>query len=458
MPAFPCAILPFLGRIPSCDRRHLKQVVEGDEFTRRLLDLHTSPAAPLPSPLPSAFRAAPPAALGLYRYDYFMQDPPPPGAPPAPTLCQVELNTMAASFGCLGARVRDVHALTIATGLGPPGATLDDLPANDAEDRLAAGLAAGHAAYIADDRSRGLEGGLPALPVVVVQPGERNVYDQMLLGLALLRATDGKVPLQRLSLAQLAAWGTVDPATNALVVRLPTDETSAATVAGEGSQWATPITAYRVSVAYFRAGYTPNDYPTDAEWAARTSLHASDAIAVPTVGVQLVGTKKVQQVLTAAGEVERYLEPGDAAAVRATFMPQLSLAPGAEGDANAATAIADANSWVLKPQREGGGNNLYGADVAAALRRMDPVERGGWVLMRRILPVRVPNVVVRAGVGRAAEVVCELGVFGIYLAQAGGEVTLNEASGTLLRSKLADVEDGGVAAGVAVLDSVRLVR
>jgi len=41
---------------------------------------------------------------------------------------------------------------------------------------------------------------------------------------------------------------------------------------------------------------------------------------------------------------------------------------------------------------------------------------------------------------------------------AGGEVTLNEAAGTLLRSKLADVEDGGVAAGVAVLDSVRLVR
>lgn len=438
-----------------CERRHLKQVVEGDDFTRRLLELHTSPAAPLPSPLPPAFRAAPPAALGLYRYDYFMQDPPPAGSPPAPTLCQVELNTMAASFGCLGARVRDVHALTVAAGLGPPGVTVDDLPANDVEARLAAGLAAGHAAYIADDRSRGLDGGLPALPVVVVQPSERNVYDQTLLGLALLRTTGGVVPLQRLSLAQLAAWGTVDAATNALVVRLPTDE---AAVAGAGGQWATSFTAYRVSVAYFRAGYTPDDYPTDAEWAARAALHASDAIAVPTVGVQLVGTKKVQQVLTAAGEVERHLGPADAAAVRSTFMPQLSLAPGPEGDANAATAVAHADAWVLKPQREGGGNNLYGADVAAALRRMDPVERGGWVLMRRILPVRVPNVVVRGGVGRPAEVVCELGVFGVYLALAGGEITVNEASGTLLRSKLADVEDGGVAAGVAVLDSVRLVR
>lgn len=432
--------------------------MEGDAFTRRLLELYPSPVAPPPSPLPPAFRVAPPAALGLYRYDYFIQDPPAAGSPPAPTLCQVELNTMAASFGCLGARVRDVHALTVAAGLGPPGVTADDLPPNDVEARLAAGLAAGHAAYIADDAARGVDGGLPALPVVVVQPGERNVYDQTLLGLALLRATGGAVPLQRLSLAQLAAWGTVDAATNALVVRLPTDEAAAAAVAGAGGQWATAVTAYRVSVAYFRAGYTPDDYPTDAEWAARAALHASDAIAVPTVGAQLVGTKKVQQVLTAAGEVERHLGAADAAAVRSTFMPQLSLAPGPDGDANAATATADAGAWVLKPQREGGGNNLYGADVAAALRRMDPVERGGWVLMRRILPVRVPNVVVRGGRAQAAELVCELGVFGVYLERAGGEVTINETSGTLLRSKLADVEDGGVAAGVAVLDSVRLVR
>jgi len=369
----------------------------------------------------------------------------------------VELNTMAASFGCLGARVRAIHALTIAAGLGPPGVTADDLPANDVEAQLASALAAGHAAYVSDDERRGLAGAdaLPALPVVVVQPGERNVYDQTLLGLALLHATGGAVPLQRLSLAQLTAWGTLDAATNALVVRVPP---GAVAQVGAGGSWATATSAFRVSVAYFRAGYTPDDYPTAAEWAARTALHASYAIAVPTVAVQLVGTKKVQQVLTAPGEVERYLPAADAAAVRSTFMPQRSLAPGADGDAAAAAATASPDAWVLKPQREGGGNNVYGADVVTALARMSPTERGGWVLMRRIHPVRGRNVVVRGGAGGAGEVVSELGVFGTYLATAAGEVTLNEAAGTLLRSKLADVEDGGVAAGVAVLDSVRLVR
>jgi len=49
----------------------------------------------------------------------------------------VEINTMAASFGCLGARVRSIRALTMAAGLGPPGVTADDSPANDVEAQLA---------------------------------------------------------------------------------------------------------------------------------------------------------------------------------------------------------------------------------------------------------------------------------------------------------------------------------
>jgi len=265
---------------------HLKEVVEGDDFTRRRLEIFTAPTPSTPSPLPPAFQEAPPAALGLYRYDYFMQHPPLPGSPPAPTLCQVELNTMAASFGCLGARVRCIRALTIAAGLGPLGVTADDLPANNVEAQLASALAAGHAAYVSEDERRGLADAdaLPVLPVVVVQPGERNVYDQTLLGLALLHATGGAVPLQRLSLAHLTAWGTLDAATNAFVVRMTPD---AVAQAGAGGSWATATSAFRVSVAYFRVGYTPEEYLTAAEWAAPTALHASDAISVPIVAVQL---------------------------------------------------------------------------------------------------------------------------------------------------------------------------
>ena len=41
---------------------------------------------------------------------------------------------------------------------------------------------------------------------------------------------------------------------------------------------------------------------------------------------------------------------------------------GPDADAVIAMALADPDGFVLKPQREGGGNNYYGACVRAAVR------------------------------------------------------------------------------------------
>ncbi|PNH06404.1 Glutathione synthetase, chloroplastic [Tetrabaena socialis] len=51
-----------------------------------------------------------------------------------------------------------------------------------------------------------------------------------------------------------------------------------------------------VCVFYFRAGYTPADYPTEAEWVARDLIERSSAAKCPTLAYQLAGTpEKVQQ-------------------------------------------------------------------------------------------------------------------------------------------------------------------
>jgi hypothetical protein len=41
-------------------------------------------------------------------------------------------------------------------------------------------------------------------------------------------------------------------------------------------------------------------------------------------------------------------------------------------------AIKDGSNWVLKPQREGGGNNLYGVELSGFLKknREDPILSG----------------------------------------------------------------------------------
>jgi len=48
-----------------------------------------------------------------------------------------------------------------------------------------------------------------------------------------------------------------------------------------------------VSVCYFRAGYTPDDYPTAAEWEARRMIEKSWAVKCPSIGYHLAGAKKV---------------------------------------------------------------------------------------------------------------------------------------------------------------------
>jgi hypothetical protein len=44
-----------------------------------------------------------------------------------------------------------------------------------------------------------------------------------------------------------------------------------------------------------------------------------------------------------------------------------TLFQGEEGDAAIARALADPHAYVVKPQREGGGNNVYGDDIAPFL-------------------------------------------------------------------------------------------
>lgn len=418
----------------ACDRAYLRTTLaetaaSDAAFTGRLLRLLDS--------------APPPRAgveMGIYRYDYFLHtddpDPARPGA--AVALRMVEMNCIAASFACLGTLTARMHRYLAAHPVAAARA-IDPacLPENDATAGLAHGLASGHATFLRRfGPSRGT-GGVTAA-VMVVQPGEHNVFDQELLRSALWEKHG--VRMVRMSLAEIDAHAAVvdEDGDAKLVVRQPTRP---------------PFT---VSVVYYRAGYGPADYPSEAEWDARATVEKSVAVKCPSVAVQLVGTKKIQQVLDNPGEVERFVEDAnDANLIRACFARQYSLAPGAEGDKAAKLGLERPDDFVLKPQREGGGNNLYSGELKAALQSMSVEERSAFVLMDRLRPVKVQSTLVREGAWQEAEIVSEFGVYGVHVTCDGGHVD-NEIGGTLLRSKLATQDDGGVAAGVAVLDSPRL--
>lgn len=212
-------------------------------------------------------------------------------------------------------------------------------------------------------------------------------------------------------------------------------------------------------MVYYREGYVPQNYDQQ-NWEARLLLERSRAVKCPDIATQLAGTKKVQQELSRPGTLEKLLpgRPEAVARIRATFAGLYSLDEGEEGDRIAATAIADPDRFVLKPQREGGGNNLYGEELRQVLEKIkDSPERTSYILMDKIKPQPALNYLLRAHSPlQVSECISELGIFGVYVRQ-GQELVLNQAAGHLLRTKAIEHADGGVAAGVAVLDTPYLV-
>jgi glutathione synthase len=143
--------------------------------------------------------------------------------------------------------------------------------------------------------------------------------------------------------------------------------------------------------------------------------------------------------------------------VRGTFAPQYDLSVNSKGRdlaLNPDTAL----NHVLKPQREGGGNNVYKSDIPEFLRSMPESDWRGWVLMELINPApNAQNVALRNdGEVIRGNVISELGVYGTILWENTGKILHNEQGGYLLRTKGKEVNEGGVAAGFSSLDSALL--
>jgi len=190
-------------------------------------------------------------------------------------------------------------------------------------------------------------------------------------------------------------------------------------------------------------------------------MERSLAIKCPSVHYHLAGTKKVQQELARPGPeiLEKFLSRGAVKAVQDVFTGLYSLDMNEEGDRAIEMAMANPNDYVLKPQREGGGNNIYGEDVKNYLEKIaNTEERSAWILMDRIHPPMQKNYMVRPNLAKPiyTDVVSELGIFGVIIGDKNS-IVMNEQVGHMLRTKLSSANEGGVAAGLGALDSVFLV-
>ncbi|KAG7388887.1 hypothetical protein PHYPSEUDO_011721 [Phytophthora pseudosyringae] len=405
----------------------VQSVVAEDAFTARLLAL---------SRLVQREGVQQKSYLGIHRSDYMLHEPQADAAGDSRRLLQVELNTIASSFACISSLVSGMHSFLVSRlGVDVPALEKhygvaateypNGLPQNDAITELPRALAAAHQHYGVKD----------AVVMFVVQPNEANAIDQRWLEYNLWEHHGVRV--LRRSMAEVDAHAKL--------------------VERDGKRTLV-IDGREVSVAYFRSAYTPNDYPTEHEWAGRTLIERSYAIKCPSIAYHLAGTKKVQQVLAQPAVLRRFMSEEEAKELETSFAGLYGLekdSPTIEDVKK--MAIANPRSYVLKPQREGGGNNLYGDEVASAIQKMSPAELESYILMERIFPKENPAVLVRNNLPVSGPTISELGMFVTSLFDSEGKEIVNKHAGHLLRTKLSGTDEGGVATGFSVVSSPLLV-
>lgn len=102
--------------------------------------------------------------------------------------------------------------------------------------------------------------------------------------------------------------------------------------------------------------------------------------------------------------------------VRECFMGLYSLVDGEEGTPEiVAKAKKNPEKYVMKPQREGGGNNFYNHQIVDSLDKFSARQRSAFILMDRISPPPVSTFILREGNRSAISGVCELGIFSVFL-------------------------------------------
>ncbi|KAJ3276092.1 hypothetical protein HDV01_006262 [Terramyces sp. JEL0728] len=183
----------------------------------------------------------------------------------------------------------------------------------------------------------------------------------------------------------------------------------------EGPKNRLHIGSDEIAVTYFRAGYAPGDYPTEYEWDGRSLIEESYSIKCPNAAYHLVGSKKMQQVLAMPDMLEKFMTKEHSSLLRTSFTGLYPLDSSPEGIQAYENALKNPSKYVLKPQREGGGNNYYGQDIVDQLSKMSPKERSGFILMDLIKPPPLKNSLVRRGQLTEADVISELGIYGIWI-------------------------------------------
>ncbi|EGR32884.1 hypothetical protein IMG5_067890 [Ichthyophthirius multifiliis] len=209
-----------------------------------------------------------------------------------------------------------------------------------------------------------------------------------------------------------------------------------------------------IAIVYFRTGYTPEQYPSEEAWEIREKIELTKAIKCPSINLKLINFKKIQEVLQKEGVLGKFLqEEKDQEAIKENFAEILDFENEEEQQNLIIETKKHPEKYVLKPQREGGDNNIYGEKISTFLEKITVQERKNYILMEKIVPQPHICLMVRNREIEAQACVAELGIMSYFIFE-GNNIIQSKQGGYLVRSKKYFDDEGGVNAGHSVIDGV----
>jgi glutathione synthase len=356
----------------------------------------------------------------------------------------VEINTIAAGMGPLCTAAGDMHKHIMERHLEDTyGYDSKSVAVNES---IPNGTRAFHVAVTAYKKHvlKPVDQKKQVYVMFLVQEKEKNYPDQLQMELDLWDTY--KIAVIRKTLQQLSA--------------------GASKVTSEGYLL---VDNCHVAVVYYRSCYTPRDFKSEKDWATFTSVETSRAVKCPSVAFHLSGCKKVQHALNQPNTLTDLKIPESNLPTALVDSHEFEPDCGPEQAVVTQAAIEDAikhpELWVLKPQREGGGNNLWNDEMVAYLEE----NQNNWtklqpfILMKRILVTPHIAALCKAGYVNVVPAIPEIGMFSYQLVHTEQYPELAEqenwsaTGGYLVRTKTHTTTEGGVSSGHAFIDSLQIV-
>jgi len=395
-----------ISRDLSFIQESLKETIKVDDFTKNLLKVYEDV---------ERIGASQPLQFGLFRTDYMLNEG-------DGRLLQVESNAISSGFANLGPKTTRLHQYLIKRYF--PRDVSYNLPENKADINFPSAFIRAWESY----------GNPNAVILYVVEDRTVNLCDQRGHDFTVADARPD-IQIIRRSFTQLHECASVDNDRRLLIDK-----------------------KIEVALVYYRHCYDPSHYTRGtASWGLRLKIELSRAIKCPSIGYHLSGVKKFQEILTKEEIVKKFLPDKEAHLLHSTFAGFWSL-----GDQDVINmAITEPDKFVLKPQREGGGHNIYGRDIATVLPPIrDSPEKLKYILMQLIRAPVIDNILmgpnVHPSIGHIDQVTCELGIFGSILGSKN-IVSFNNEDGHVLRCKRLGINEGGICCGYGAIDSPLLI-